>query len=515
LEYFKVSVGSYHCGSFYSESFFGVPYDLALLDLRFGVGRTDYFTDYGQKIAGGTVQTLRLMTFLHETSHFVHDLSLGAAIEADHARDRSYSCLVSILQQIGNKTVECPVIEHTSQLPAHPATANLLRWITVCDKQATSLVGAQAGTDSKADHLSGLALLEGIVATLTSRCLALRAHSPEDLEYLREQREGLHILPETLPPLYTAARRLFDQKLSHRTPGLDYHGDDWPVNYDRSHRVTSDIGFLYLADIALHIPPGSHQLRRIKAGKNVVADFTPVTRFITAIKAILLWGGFPDDSDAEEGYFDRYYRLLFDAFAREKQLNWPTFEETNAAWHDELNTLKQQRREAADGYRFRMISERNASPFGLVAGDPILTCRKNHLPIFHLTPTGFKFVRQITPGTHTYLIPLELPDIPVRDIFNRRLKPWSDAKEETLTETEFANSDLLLQEVVYRALCREIHDSIMYKRQLSCPFAHRGCDVATPTCASLQSLSETPLSGCSLREHLAQDGIDANHIRWS
>ena len=103
-------------GLFYSESFSGLPYELDLVFPK-GVCREDeyHFSEqhyryplessrpapkltvilpynYAQrsgKSCGGPQKTMRLIVLLHEASHFVHDLTLGACLVRDSVLDRA------------------------------------------------------------------------------------------------------------------------------------------------------------------------------------------------------------------------------------------------------------------------------------------------------------------------------------------------------------------------------------------------------------------------------------------
>ena len=78
--------------------------DEDVLYLR-GIGRTTLMPD-----DDGIWKTLRLITFLHETAHYVHDLSLGYCMQNDFWQDEAAGALFSALKRLGkrNSLVSCP-----------------------------------------------------------------------------------------------------------------------------------------------------------------------------------------------------------------------------------------------------------------------------------------------------------------------------------------------------------------------------------------------------------------------
>ena len=205
------------------------------------------------------------------------------------------------------------------------------------DRYASDLSGDFAAVREDLRSLSGRALLEGLVATKTACTIADRAEGYEDLVYLARYCDDLRILPESLPDFYQIARRIFDTTIGQRIlEGRTYQGDAWPLLRGSSGRLLSDIGFVYFADIALHLPPMPYQEQRVAEGHNAEQDFIPVRRFCQAIAIALDWGRLPPgDSDPEH-----YYVQLFDAIADAARPRWPSFEETATAWNLFLSYAK-------------------------------------------------------------------------------------------------------------------------------------------------------------------------------
>jgi hypothetical protein len=533
-------IGSYRPGIFYSESFAGIPWESDLL-LPAGVGREpSEFTALGS-IPGGHQKTLRLVVLLHEVAHYVHDLSLGAELERDFLVDQAAAILFEWLRRssaIG--TVRLPVpAERSSDQPAEPApdTSGLLDHMRERLDLADALMGAPPGladwargvlplNTSLSEAIAGLtghSLLESVVATQTARSLVLRIRDARDIAYLAAAKDALHVLPEQLPELYSRPRHIFDGVIgSLLTGGVDYRHDDWPAEYQSSPRALVDLGFLLVADAALHIPPAEMAMRRVEQGLNVWMDFIPAYRFVAALWWLRVSGGFPDFPDGSSGDADDvYYRTLFDVIATAPPLRWPTLRETNDAWKEKIAAYKRDRRSVSDGYRGRMLVERDLRPGNVVTRDPLYACGSQNVPVYHLTPTGFKTLRLLHTERQSLIWPAERPALDVFRAFVRDdVRQWEDAPA-TLSPAEAAEEMLskepaFEQEIVGRSFCFELQQAALDGSHFACPFAEHGCQVATPDCRRITELDTIPAEGCALREYMTRlVGVEPGRLRWS
>ena len=399
------------------------------------------------------------------------------------------------------------------------------------------------GVQDQLKDLSVTALLEGLVAVKTSLSMLRRIETQEDEEYLYENKDALGLLPEALPPIYNLAKQIYDKVLVGKTT---YDYAQWPKNYLGSNRMDMDTAFVLLADIALHIPPFEFADQRIESDLNTPLDFDPVYRFCRAIGEIYRNGGFPP-SATEVKHIDmrnyshlpqhereqavsrknEYYRVLFNFLA--EKAHWPTLQETNLSWIQKLATMKRTRGCASDGYRFRMLVQRDLTPTDIALGDAISTCGLQGVPIFHLTPTGFKTFHLTSGywmqgGEIWTALPLEEPDMNVYNTFIQKLPPWEDAPptptrfdDRSRLKRNVNNSLKFNQEVIYRALCRSVQDAVLHQSQLVCPFAKGGCTAAVPSCGAIKNLDNIPKRGCALREWatLPQTKLQLDRIRWS
>lgn len=521
-------IGAYKLGCFYSESFSGVPLERDLILPR-EVGRS-----------GGPMMTLRLIVLLHETSHLLHDLNLGTCMDLDYSLDFADGVLKAALRQMQDlhrgQGVRCPLLKGENRWAwmadktlreafeivesMEAMKGRLLGRTPGLSRYALGLSGTFRGLEADLDGLSGTALMEGLVAVKTAGTIAERATGPEDMAYLQENLPSLKILPETMAEPYQVARRIFDATIGvHLTGGYDYRLDTWPEDYTGSPRMLCDLGFVYLADIALHIPPAFVREEWIKQRKYAADDFIPVKRFCRMLGTLLRWGRFPmGNSQADPEHF---YNDLFDEFARVH--HWPTVGETNQQWKTMLGIMREQRKEAADGYRFRMVVEREKRPDAIIMRDPLSACWSQSIPVLHLTPTGYKFFRGLQTTQNLMLMPLEFADMMADEVFFTNLPLWKNAPDEIRLDDRKAmedwnldanNSNLIMQEAVYRSLCRELYRALLYKKSLTCPFSKQGCRAAQPACKRITELGSIPKEGCCLYAYLQQDGLDPNTYYW-
>ncbi len=523
-------IGRYRPGRFYSESFSGIPYEIDI-SIPTSVGRNDSFNPYCPD-PGGPLKTLRIAVFLHETAHFVHDMSLGACMEIDYLTDAAIGAFLQILHMIPHgEPFRCPILggQVRNRLKVVEGISAPLAFLEEREALASALLSKPCDLPEFAfavnpifrnfptelDELSGLSLLEGLVAVKTLVAMTLRVKDEDDAAYLQEMKDNIPLLPERLPPIYNIARRFFDWTIGGMLGiSTKYYGDAWPHLYSSSPRSISDEGFLYLTDMALHIPPFEYSVNRIRKGVNRWDDFIPVNRFVREIDALLRKGSFPPLEDPSSP--NQFYRTVFDFVAEE--LGWPSYEETNHAWIAKLNRYKQERQEAADGYRLRMLVEKHLRPSDIVVSDCVEACVSQFIPILHLTPAGLKRLGGFATESKQVYLPFEEPDMAPYYVMRRNLALWKDAPPDATIDVlpaEFGNQELFRQEIVYRIVARELKDAVLYGSKFSCPFAGLGCEVASGICGGATRLDAVPAEGCGLRFYAEQKQITLSQLCWS
>jgi hypothetical protein len=520
------AIGLYKTGRFFSQSLLGVQHENDFGSA--GVGRTK---------SGDVQKTMRIIVLLHETSHYLHDLSLGAFMASDYILDECHSGLIGALRCLSKRKskVQAPLLcdRRILQWREHPELRHFAEVITTREEWVRLVWGNSNGLVeyckrnsnfaniiNHISDLTGESICEGLVAAKTITSLSDRIASLDDAKYLEANKHVLHIFPEDLPPIYNIARIVYDSVLGCFLDPQQWTLQElWPLSYSHSPRFGSDIGFIYLCDIALHIPPWGVVAERVKRGANTIEDFLPAFRFCKAVDSIRRRGGFPPGNPGESPEF--FYIKVFNEVASDPQLRWPTFHETNGHWKMHLAQFKQLRHEAADGYRFRLVIEREQRPHTVVMRDPILICLSQGAPIMHLTPSGFKFLRAMKLNDRLYNFPLEWSDMAILEAFHTDMPLWKDVPSkvtddqfETILRNEFNNSTLLHQEAVYRSVCHELRSSLLYGSAFSCPFAPHGCSKNTPKCISIKCMDDAAEENCCIRSYLAQDHIDLRCLTW-
>lgn len=540
--------GAYKLSTFYSESFSGVPYELDLLFPQ-GVGREDandlqlkvprgatiptLILPYGYdrlsgKSIGGPQKTMRLIVLLHETSHLVHDLSLGAFLVRDSVLDYTSALAFECVRRLALQgKVVAPLLSKRcrSQWESDQYMNRTLRVVIEMESYLDRIMSETAcftdevirvlsdipELESELHLVSGKSLAESLVATKTVAALGGRVKDHEDELYLKHYKNHLPILPENLPTTYRTPRRVFDAALRYTGIDVDYTLDDWPSGYFQSSRYLADRLFIYLTDSALHIPPYEFIETRVAERLNGWDDFIPAHRFSKIIKTIVRQGGLPLDPS---GTHVNDYFMLFDWIASNQDPAWPTLMETNNAWKNKLGHMKITRREASDGYKFRMFVERDLRPLGVVLGDSLIACWQQWVPVFHLTPNGLKSLSGKIIDDQFYIAHHEIPDIAPYDFFFKDYGFWTDASAESNMKGQAENELIFRQEVVYRSICREIQRAILYKDSMCCPFANNGCQAAIKLCSHITQLGAIPIDGCCVREYLKQDHIEPENMIW-
>ena len=165
-----------------------------------------------------------------------------------------------------------------------------------------------------------------------------------------------------------------------------------------------------------------------------------------------------------------------------------------------------------------MMVEREKRPHAIVMGDPMDACWSQYVPIFHLTPTGYKQLRLLPVSDRSYAPLLEIPDMAVNDFFSTEIPPWQDTRDgaslEEAMPIDAHNVQRWRQEVVYRAFCRNLDSALLGEEYLVCPFSRGGCRARRDGCSRITELDSIPHTDCPLRDYLEQDGLEARRIIW-
>ena len=149
-QFHDLTVGCYRPGQFYSEAICGVPWEQDFL-FPGGVGREDccglqhtingnihesiIIQPWGLPAEAGTSRggpekTRRLIILLHETSHLLHDLSLGVCMVLDSILDITSAMVLDCVKSLSlEKEIQCPLLSDGSSPRWVHTPQSLLSWI--------------------------------------------------------------------------------------------------------------------------------------------------------------------------------------------------------------------------------------------------------------------------------------------------------------------------------------------------------------------------------------------------
>lgn len=515
----KNEVGNYRMGLFYSSSMSGIPYDIPGV----GGGFSSYLSSaLGLGVSKDNIpETIRIVTLLHESIHYIQDLSSGMLINRDLMLDELAEIQYQYLRNISkNEEILLPIITNKR---FHEKISK--QAISVIEEKYLFLDTLFNGVCTVDTHgifdlpaiieINTKSLLEGIACIKTLLLLPSRIKQKEDLEYLKKIKEDISILPDSLPEVYSTAYKYFCEAIgSWFFEDKKWKERDWPYDTISPSEIKFlDMAFIHIAEIALHIPPFEYIIEMMD--EYDIECFIPSIRFVKMINEIIKYRGFPDLISND---LNSYHGELFDWFA--EKLGWPNYLETQGGWEVYQKYLRDQvRGTMSDGYRYRIILERSLRSKNYLYGDPQQILMSQTIPTFHSTPTGFKIFQNI-------------PNIlnPKEEIGNFFVEPWDymlfsgkkwiNTKQENNLENNAENitQEMLrwpdfLQEVIFRSMCRSFQNAIYNDTFLTCPWSEGTCSYKNLKCEKIKSLKDLPIIKCALREYIKNMRlIDYNFI---
>lgn len=100
----SITIGTYEPGTFLMRHYLkNFPYELAI-QMPFSVGDTDVNNIFSQT-PGCEMTTERIMAYIHECNHYIHDMSLSSCVAEDYLRDE-ISAYVKVVSEF------CPTIDY-------------------------------------------------------------------------------------------------------------------------------------------------------------------------------------------------------------------------------------------------------------------------------------------------------------------------------------------------------------------------------------------------------------------
>src|SRR6187455_1715800 len=159
----------------------GIPWESELMEGR-GLGR-----EPGLVSGGGYAKTLRLVTLLHETAHYLQDLTLGTCIQADRYSDIAGGHVFEAVRILAGRQerVGCPLVERTNRGLEGEAAEHLdearkadgLAWALDDDGAYVQRFIDGPEVPAFPYGLTGRMLIEGLTAVRVATLVAARAQS--------------------------------------------------------------------------------------------------------------------------------------------------------------------------------------------------------------------------------------------------------------------------------------------------------------------------------------------------
>lgn len=560
----SIVVGTYEPGTFvmkyYLKSF---PYESAL-HIPFSVGDENGKDIYCQT-SGGEMTTERILAYIHECNHYIHDMSLSACIAEDYLRDE-----INLFAKI--TTDNCPHIKfpiYGKENIHYNQEAIPHKWFGELDKRVflknflfshshrlsespkySFLFDKQFQQFTRGNGLSHKELLEGYVHYKSANDLMGRAILTGKYEYVRHFKNKYRIYPYTFNGassgidlsdiygksdyIYHIARILYMSSLSNFgwKDAFAYLETEWPKGYGDENNIWAilDCGFFLLLDIALTIPPVAYIFSLIDDGNYCIEDFSPVHRFLMALHIIRENQGFPDAVPEEP-----FYVTLFNMIAKHPSAKWLDYESTITYWEYFFNRIKEQTGDTSAGYRHRMFRHKFSKFHRFFLNIPSEILNQTAIPLLSLVRGGgLKIIRQL--GNH--FMPYDgLFD--AYELYNMPFSGWKEypdiPNEKEAIRQEMTHGLSLMREVVYRIISHNISDSLMYGTEFTCSFyndeyfkaiqrgdgynpklpPHLFCrSMDKCKCCKIKDIQQLPREKCVIREYLKQFNYKIEHIKW-
>ncbi len=554
----KRIIGKYDTGTFYLRYYNkNVPYESDIF-LNSCIGNKSGFGLHVDSI-GGQMKTERILTFIHELNHYVHDLSLYACMLQDNQQDE----IAFLAKELSSKGEELryPLldkdnIEYNITLYNGFNLETVYKTLLGKIKLNNYFFSTDHNCDSTTNlkyknlfsqntHLCYNDLLEGYVHYKSIFDLLARNKDVFiDNKYLKENmgEDKLNLFPYKMneDKMVDFSKALDDQFAYHgakyeyltKVPWslyeyFNYLQTKWPENFYNSHFAIVEIGFLMLLDIALSIPSIYYIEGSLKGNKYYLEDFSPVHRYMLALDIIKNNRGFPDAVVGE-----RFYITLFNFIA--KKANWPYFEDTVKTWSNDLERRLEFSGDTSVGYRKRLLIIRYSDPQSFMFKPSTLVCQENAIPIQYIVRGGgLKIIRLYS----NYSVPYE-GYFDIYNLFNQPFHFWGPNQEKNAAEQfrlESDNSMSLMRESIYRSICRNIQSSLLSEDSFTCSFYDEtflGCEnlpeesrnrlspklhccaMSKGKCSNIKHLEQLPQKGCAVRDYLRLMNYNINNITW-
>ncbi len=275
--------------------------------------------------------------------------------------------------------------------------------------------------------------------------------------------------------------------------------------------------FLFLCDIALHIPPflvdGFGQDE-----ENVPECCLPSKRFFCALSTSLKHAGLPDAVEGTD-----YYITLYDFIAKDN--GWPTFQETNNRWSLLLQSRMNYTFMISDYFRYVSIYFKTIRANRTLTGHLLEIFSEIGIPIFSRYFDAKKktsYFEYINVWHNNFIVIeqdmfnglLKDPYIIMKSYYNRYSYQLLLVLLRKKGEEYILNlAPVFLREIYCRIVSKNFYLAVMEKENFCCPLAELNCQVKTDKCTCLKNLSSLP-EYCCLKIWLKDNKINPDFMIW-
>ncbi len=540
-------IGEYEPGTFflrYNQK--NIPYENELYSSD-SIGDKDSFTIYGDKSKGNYMKTERIITFLHEATHFIHDLSLPACTFADYLRDEI--AFLSKTISLSCNDLRYPLLDKDNyEYNKKLLSEHYLHYYEIL-LDRIDFYKELFCTSYKLDNgieLSYNDLLEGYTHYKSVYDLIVRTERNGNYQYCRDYKNKSKLYPYSFKDgslyvsenfynglsTYHAAKLFYIYQLGLNNDYFDYLENEWPENYFKSYFNVMETGFILLLDIALTIPSCDYVLDAINSKNYCMKDFSPVHRFSAAVKVVFEYGGFPDIKEGEP-----FYVTFFNFIAEHSKMNWPSYEDTISSWNHLLKNKIEFTGDISAGYRARLMKYKNTDFHKYILKSPLDIFRDTLIPIIYLVRGGaIKMIHLIGNA-----------NVPFEGVFNtyglfvsqnHRFKACECEDQNELLLIEYDNSMSFIRESVYRSIIRNLQDAMIFKKNFTCCFYdNEFCNYICSTkddkpfneklpaklfcfsmdkfkCCNIKNFADLPKDRCAVRDYLKIKEYNIDNINW-
>lgn len=433
-----------------------------------------------------------MYTIFHETTHLVQDFTLGSEI----LRDILYDNICA--KSFEKRGVQVPL--SLRQLQDYNIDKDIITQQKIYDKIYKGFIKVNMGNNEfikigTTDLVEAYALAKAFYYMIQA-----------EPESVKDNKMNIDFHNSNERDIYKKAWSVFAKTLAFvKEP---YMGGSLCRE-----QLLDMIGFLFICDIALHIPVTVLELSTDRCPGYTL----PYIRFMCIVETLIQNKGYPDAIEGED-----FYVTLFDFIARCN--GWPTFQETNDGWCFFLGKFMERGFMVSDGYRMFGLEYKKNNANKVVCEPPGIFLRENYIPVlvryYKRNDSFFEYVCLNHIGNLVYMD--SSPINPLRD-------PYEIMKQEVFCNTWNAESffdeiskktgslwplqthPAFLREIFCRIISKEFCSAVKENTPFFCPLVNLRCLSKTDSCCCLNNFTKLP-EHCCLAIWMKDSGIKPDSV---